>query len=163
MNPTKQEVTMKKMMMIVTMVILFNLGSWSEIHKERQYVNLSFTVWQLKNGVAEAVHRINTPIPEVFRESWICDFVAFEVSEGKATTKVVEKDGFRFVLTAEPNGKLTIQVFEKEKELFRFVHNRPSSVKYIFYGSDHMTYMMELTYTVDNHPIGLLSPGIMKK
>lgn len=154
---------MKKTLIAVVMVLLLGLGSWSETRGESYYVNLSFTVWQMENGAAEAVHRINTPIPEVFRESWICDFVSFDVSDRKAATKVVEKDGFRFVLTAEYKNRLTIQVFEKEKELFRFVHNRPSTVKYIFFGAGGQTYLIEATYTTGNHKIGLLSPGILKK
>ena len=154
---------MKKMLTVMVAVFLFGLGSLSETHEERQYVNLSFTVWQLKNGVAEAARRINTPIPEVFRESWICDFAGLDITYGKAATRVVEKDGFRFVLTAELKEKLTIQVFEKEKELFQFIHNRPSTVDYIFYGSDHKTYLMEITYTADNHPTGLFPPGIRIK
>ena len=154
---------MKKMLIAVVMVLFFCLGSWSETSEKPHYVNLSFAAWQLENGAAEAVHKINTPIPEVFRDSWICDFVTLDVTDGKPSTKVVEKDGFRFVLTAKYKDRLTIQIIEKEKELFRFVHNRPSTVNYIFYGSDHKTYLMEATYTADNHPIGLLSPGILKK
>jgi hypothetical protein len=154
---------MKKTLTGVTIVLMSCLGSWSETHEERQYVNLSFTVWQLKNGVAEAALRINTPIPEVLKESWICDFVSFDVTDGKAATKVVEKDGFQFVLTADYKDRLTIQVCEKKEEQFWFVHNRPSTVNYIFYGINSRTYLIEVTYTADNHPTGLLSPGILKK
>ena len=154
---------MKKTAMALTTVLLLTLISWAEAIEERRYVNLSFTVWQLENGAKEAVNRINTPIPEVLRKSWICDFVSLDVTDEMATAKVVEKDSFRFVLSAEYKDMLTIQVFEKEKEIFRFIHNRPSTVDYIFYGADGMTYMIELTYTSNNHPIGLLSPGIQKK
>jgi hypothetical protein len=159
---TKKEVSMKKMTMTLIMLLMLALIAGAETHEERQYINLSFTVWQLENGAKEAITRINTPIPEVLRESWIHDFVSLDITDGIAVTKVVENDGLRFVLIAEPNIKLTIQVFEKEKELFRVIHNKPSTVDTIFYGSDRKTYMMELTYTADNHPIGLVSPGIRK-
>ena len=96
------EVTMKKMLTAMIAVFLFGLGSFSETHEEQQYVNLSFTVWRLKNGVAEAARRINTPIPEVFQKSLICDFIALDVTYGKAVTRVLEKEGFRFVLTIKP-------------------------------------------------------------
>jgi len=154
---------MKKILLTALLIVALGLPSWAGSGEERHYVNLSFTVWQLENGAAEAASRIDTQIPELLRESWICDFAAFDVTGGQPTTKVVEKDGFRLVMTAEYKAQLTIQVFEKEKELFRFVHNRPSTVDYIFYGSDNKTYMMEVTFTADNYPIGLLSPGILKK
>lgn len=154
---------MKKTLLTTLMVLLFSLGSWPDSREERHYVNLSFTVWKLENEPSEAARRINTPIPEVFTESWICDVIAFDVTERKPINREVGKEGFRFVLTGEYKERLTIQVYEKGKELFRFVHNKPSTVNYIFYGSDHKTYLMEVTYTIGNHQIGLLSPGILKK
>ena len=154
---------MKKMTMVVMTVLLLSLISWAEAIEERKYVNVSFTVWQLENGAKEAALRINTPIPEVFQESWIYEFAALDISAGKAATKAVEKNGLRFDLIAEPNEKLSIQVLEKEIELFKTVHSKPATVDTIFYGSGCKTYLMELTYTAGNHPIGLLSPGIKKK
>jgi hypothetical protein len=74
----------------------------------------------------------------------------------------VEKDQFRFVLNAEPDSLLALQVFEEDKEMFRFVHTRPSAADYIFYGTDGLTYLMEVTYTEGNHRIGLVSLGILK-
>jgi hypothetical protein len=163
MNFTKQEVPMKKMAMVVMMVLLLVLISRPETCEQQQYVNISFTVWKSKAEPTKIAQMIGTPIPRVYRDSWNHDLVSLDVSDRKSHTKILEKDNFRFVLTAEYRDRLTIQVFEKEKELFRFVYNRPSTVDTIFYGSDRMTYMMELTYTADNHPIGLLSPGILKK
>jgi hypothetical protein len=157
------EVTMKKTLTGVVIVLMFYLGSWPEMNGEPYYVNLSFAVWQSKRGPAETARMIHTPIPIVLKDSWCHDLVSLDVSDRKPQTKIFEKENFRFVLTAEYKDRLTIQVFEKEKELFRFVHNRPSTVNYIFYGSDHKTYLMEMTYTTDKHPIGLLSPGILKK
>lgn len=154
---------MKKTAMALITVLLLALISWAGSREEQQYVNLNFIVWQLENGAAEAARRINTPIPEVFKESWICDFITLDVTSGKAATKVMKKGGLRFVLTAENKDRLTIQVYEKEKELFRLIYNRPSTVDTIFYGSDNKTYMIELTYTANNHPVGFLSPGILKK
>jgi hypothetical protein len=154
---------MKKMLITMVAVLWFSLGSWSGTHEDRQYVNLNFTVWKLEKGVKEAIQRINTPIPEIFRESWIYKIISFDVTDGKAATKAVEKDGLRFVLIAKPKGKLTIQVHELGKELFKIVHNRPSTVDTIFYDSKNQTYLVEVTYTADDHPIGLLSPGILKK
>ena len=154
---------MKKMLIAAVTTLLFSLGSWPDMGGEPYYVNVSFAAWQSKRGPAETARMIHTPIPIVLRDSWCHDLVSLDVSGRKPQTKSFEKEGFRFVLTAEYKTKLTIQVFEKEKELFRFVHNRPSTVNYIFYGSDHKTYLMELTYTADNHPVGFLSPGILKK
>ena len=154
---------MKKMVLAAIMVLLIGLVSWPEIRRVPQYVNISFTLWQSEAEPMEIARMINTPIPRVYRDSWNHDLVSLDVSDRKSHTKILEKDNFRFVLTAEYRDRLTIQVFEKEKELFRFVYNRPSTVDTIFYGSDRKTYMMELTYTADNHPIGLLSPGILKK
>jgi hypothetical protein len=163
MEKRKTEDTMKKMLVTTFMVLLIGLGSWTEAREESHYVNLSFTVWKLENGPSEAARRINTPIPEVFKESWICEFLAFEIAEGKPASKELSKDGFRFVLTAEYKGRLTIRVYEKEKELFRFIHNRPSTVNTIFYGADSRAYLIEATHTADNHPIALVPPGILKK
>jgi hypothetical protein len=163
MEKTTAEETMKKMLLATLIVLLIGLISWPEIHKERHYVNLTFTVWKLENGPSDVARRINTPIPEVLRESWICDLMNFDVTEGKPASKELEKDGFRFVLTAEVEGRLTIQVYEKEKELLRFVHHRPSTVHTIFYGADSQTYLIEVTHTAGNHPIGLVPPGILKK
>jgi len=156
---------MKKILIAVVMVLLFglDLDSWSDMGGEPYYVNVSFAAWQSKRGPTETARLIHTPIPIVLRDSWCHDLVSLDVSDRKPQTKIFEKEDFRFVLTAEYKAHLTIQVFEKEKELFRFVHNRPSTVNYIFYGSDHKTYLMEVTYTADNHPVGLLSPGILKK
>jgi hypothetical protein len=154
---------MKKMIMTAMTILLFSFSWGLEGRREKRYVNLGFTVWKLEKGPSEAACRINTPIPEVFRESWICDFITFDVTDGTSAAKVVEKDGIRFVLTAEYRDRLTIQVFEKKQEILRLVHKRASTVDYIFYGADGLTYLMELTYTAGNHPIGLLSPGILKK
>ena len=160
---TKQEVSMKKMAMALMTLLLLTLISWADAIEERKYVNVSFTVWKLENGAKKAALRINTPIPEVFRESWIYEFVSMDITEGKAVTKAMEKDGLRFVLTAEPNKKLAIHVIEKEKDLLRIVLCRPSTIDTIFYGSGCKTYMIELFYSADDHPIGVFSPGIMKK
>jgi hypothetical protein len=157
------EDTMKKMLVTTLMVLSVILGSWTETRKESRYVNLSFTVWKLENGLSEAARRINTPIPEVLRESWIYDFMALDVTEEKTVKRAIEKEGLRFVLTAEEAGRLTIQVYEKEKEVLRFVHSRPSTVNTIFYDTDSRAYLIEAFHTVNNHPIALVSPGIMKK
>lgn len=106
---------MKKMLSTALMVMLASLGIWATSDDERHYVNLSFIVWKLENGPTEAAIRINTPIPEVLNESWICDILSFDVTEGKPVSKIEEKDGLRFVLTAEPNIKLTSR-FMKEKK-----------------------------------------------
>jgi hypothetical protein len=157
------EGTMKKMLVTTLMVLSVSLGSWTESRKESRYVNLSFTVWKLENGPSEAARRINTPIPEVLRESWICDFMVLNVTEEKTVTRAMEKEELRFVLTAEEAGRLIIQVYEKEKEVLRFAHNRPSTVNTIFYDIYGRTYLIEATHTVNDHPIALVSPGILKK
>lgn len=153
---------MKKLAAAATLVILIGMSSSLEAREERKYANVCFTVWQMKDGASEAARRIGTPIPEVFKESWISDIFSLDVTEGKPAAKIVEKDRFRFVLTAEHDSRLDIQVFEKNKEIFRFVHIRPSAADYIFYGTDGLTYLMEVTYTEGNHRIGLVSPGILK-
>jgi hypothetical protein len=163
MKPTEQEETMKKLTIIVMIILTFGLTLLSEIPEKRQYVNLSFTVWKLESGPSEAILRINTPIPKVLRESWICHFMAFDVTQGKAVSRELNRDEFRFILTAEPNAKLTIQVYEREKEEFRFVHNRPSTVNTIFYGANNRAYLIETTHTAADHPLGVFSPGISKK
>jgi hypothetical protein len=159
----KQEERMKKMTLVLTMIFVSALVSGAGMGVERQYVNVSFTLWQSKAEPEELARMINIPIPRLYRDSWHHDLVSLDVSDGKAHTKIFTKDKFRFVLTAEGENRLTLQVIEKNKEIFRFIHNRPSTADYIFYGSDHKTYMVELTYTKGNYPIGLLSPGIIKK
>jgi hypothetical protein len=153
---------MKKLAAAATLAILVGMSPALEAREDRQYANVCFTVWQMKNGASEAIRRIDTPIPEVLRESWICDIFSLDITEGKPVTKVMEKERFRFILTAGSNTGLTIQVYEKGNALFRFDHNRPSAVDYIFYGSDRFTYLMEVSYTTGNHRIGLVSPGILK-
>lgn len=157
------EDAMKKMLWTTVLIVAIGLPSRASSGEGPLFVNISFTVWQSKTEPVKIARMINTPIPRVCRDSWNHDLVSLDVSDRKPKTKIFEKENFRFVLTAEYKDRLTIQVFEKEKELFRFVHNRPSTVNYIFYGSDHKTYLMEMTYTTDKHPIGLLSPGILKK
>ena len=154
---------MKKTLLSMVMILLFGLGYWPEMSGEPNYINLSFTVWQSKRGPAEIARMIHTPIPMVLRDSWCHDLVSLDVSDRIPRTKIFAKENFRFILTADYKAQLTIQVFEKEKEFFRFVHNRPSTVNYIFYGSDHKTYLMEVTYSTGKNPIGLFSPGIQKK
>ncbi len=164
MKHTGEEVRMKKAMTAAFLLaILVGMGLSREAREERQYANICFTVWQMKDGASEAARRIGTPIPEVFRESWTSDIFSLDVTEGKPAARIVEKDHYRFVLTAEPDNRLAIQVFEKDKEIFRFVHTRPSSADYIFTGTDGLTYLMEVTYSSGNHRIGLVSPGILKK
>ena len=159
---------MKKMLLATALIVVFGFTSCAGSGEEPHYVNISFTVWQSKMkpmGAAhiEAGNRINTPIPRVYRDSWNHDLVSLDVSDREPHIKFFEKDNFRFVLTAEYKERLTIQVFEKDKEIFMFVHNRPSTIDYIFYSTDGPTYLMEVCYTIGNHPIGLLSPGILKK
>jgi hypothetical protein len=154
---------MKKKNLALIVVFFWGLASQAETQKEPLYINLSFTVWQLENGFEEAVYRVNTPVPKVFKESWIYDFIAFDISGKKPVTKTIEKETTRFVLTAEHNHHLTIRVFEKEKERFSFTHNRPSTANYFFYGENNRPCFIEVFYSVNSNPIGLLSPGIIKK
>jgi len=153
---------MKKTILAATLIIVLGLGLGADMGKELYYANISFVVWKLNNGPHEAAKVIGTPMPKVFKDSWIYDLVSIDVSDDNPNMKILEKDGFRFILTAESGDLLKILVFEEEKEIFRFVHKRPSTANYIFYGSDGMTYLIEVTYTKDNHPVGLLSPGIIK-
>lgn len=153
---------MKKMAWTTASVLLISLGSWTETRDKHPYANTSFIVWQLEKGAGEASRRIDTPIPEVFRESWLYEYLSFDLSGKSSATKVVEKEGFRFVLIAESTEKLTIQVKDKSEELFRIILCRPSSIKAIFYGRESQAYLIEVFYTVDSHPSGLLSPGIKK-
>ena len=157
------EEVMKKMLLATALMAIFGFRFCVGSGEEPHFVNISFTVWQSKMKPMEAAHMIHAPIPRVYRNSWNHDLVSLDVSDRKPHKKLFEKDNFRFVLTAEYKEQLTIQVFEKDKEIFMFVHNRPSTVDYIFYGTDGLTYLMELCYTIGNHPIGLLSPGILKK
>jgi len=65
----RHEDRMKKILITVVMVLLFGLGSWPETLEERQYVNLSITVWRLENGPVEADRRIQRPVDnQGFRE-----------------------------------------------------------------------------------------------
>jgi len=159
---------MKKTLLAAVLIVIFGFRFCVRSGEEQHFVNISFTVWQTKMkpmGAAhiEAGNRFNNPIPRVYRDSWNHDLVSLDVSDRKPQKKFFEKDNFRFVLTAEYRERLTIQVFEKDKEIFMFVHHRPSTIDYIFYDTDGHTYLVELCYTVGNHPIGLLSPGILKK
>ncbi len=157
------EEVMKKILLAAALIVIFGFRFCVGSGEEPHFVNISFTVWQSKMKPAEAAHMIHTPIPRVYRDSWNHDLVSLDVSDRKPHKKFFEKDNLRFILTAEYKERLTIQVFEKDKEIFMFIHNRPSTIDYIFYGTDGYTYVMELCYTIGNHPIGLLSPGILKK
>jgi len=143
---------MKKMLLATALMAIFGFRFCVGSGEEPHFVNISFTVWQSKMKPMEAAHMIHAPIPRVYRNSWNHDLVSLDVSDRKP-----------HILTAEYKEQLTIQVFEKDKEIFMFVHNRPSTIDYIFYGTDGYTYLMELCYTIGNHPIGLVSPGILKK
>jgi hypothetical protein len=162
MKPRREEVRMKKLAIIALTILSFSLLLTGENPEKRQFVNVSFTVWKLENGASDVARRINTPIPEVFRESWIYEAVSFDVTGGKTTPRVIEKGELRFVLIAEPDGKLMLKVQEEEKELFKIIHTRPSTIDTIFYASDNQAYLIEATSSFDHHPRGVFSPGIRK-
>jgi hypothetical protein len=157
------EEAMKKMLLAAALIVIFGFRFCVGSGEKPHFVNISFTVWKSKMKPMEAAHMIHAPIQRACRDSWGHDLVSLDVSDRKPHNKLFEKDNLRFVLTAEYKDRLTIQVFEKDKEIFMFVHNRPSTIDYIFYDTDGHTYLVDLCYTVGNHPIGLLSPGILKK
>lgn len=144
-------------------VLLSSMISQAEKDETRSYMNLAFTVWHLEYGLSEAAQKVSAPIPQVFKESWINDFIHFDLSRKKPETKVIEKESIRFVITAEQDQSLTIRVIEEGKDRFIFTHSRPSTANYLFYGLDGRTHFIKACYSIDNHPIGLLSPGIRKK
>jgi hypothetical protein len=154
---------MKKTLLAAALIVIFGFRFCVGSGEEPHFMNISFAVWKSKMKPMEAAHMIHALIQRAYIDSWDHDLVSLDVSDRKPHEKFFEKDNFRFVLTAEYKERLTIQVFEKDKEIFMFVHNRPSTIDYVFYGTDGHTYLVELCYTVGNHPIGLLSPGILRK
>ena len=92
---------MKKIILTATLIIVLGLGLGADMGKELYYANISFVVWKLNNGPHEAAKVIGTPMPKVFKDSWIYDLVSMDVSDGNPNMKILEKDGFRFILTAE--------------------------------------------------------------
>lgn len=128
-----------------------------------QFANISITVWRLENSPAEACAKMNTPIPDVFRSSWLYKTMVFKLEPDSEHKKVFSRSDYSFVLNITADRILVINILAKHKELLEFAHKRPSSAKYIFYGENSRPYMLEVLYTLDSRPVPLFTPGILKR
>ena len=155
---------MKKAIYAIIMMGIVALGALSALegNQERIYANLVFTVFELDDVKTDIASKINMPIPEVYTQSWIHHQFSLDISEGELQKKTIEKDNFCFVLTAESQNKLSIQVKYLKQERFYFEHREPSTAHYIFYGPDNCAYLMEVLFTTSDHRTGSMGPGIRK-
>ena len=154
---------MRKVIGITILAITLGFGSWIVAAKKSYYGNLSFTVWKLEKGPEEILQIIGAEISKVIRDSWIHTMFSLDVSDGNPHTKILERDGFRFILTMRYKNRLDIQIFEKDKEKFIFHHKRSSTARYIFYDEESKGYLIEAVFTGGDNRIGLIGPGISIK
>lgn len=154
---------MKKTILFLLIAAIF----WPGIHRleakaERLFANVHLTLWKLENGPAEAARRINTPIPDVYRESMLSTWYSRELIVGKSSDKSYTIDNFSIILKAENPHLLTVVVFEKEKERFELLMKDGATLHTIFYDEASRAYLLEVGVSFADHPVGLVSPGIRR-
>lgn len=154
---------MKKILLACSMSLVAFSVLFARIEERKDLVaNVIFTVYELADAKPEIASRLHTPSPERYSESWIHDYIFLEFKAGSTANKMIEKEGFRFLIEAEAPGRLSVRISYQDQEWFRFEHNKPSTVHYIFYGPDSRVYLAEVLFTTANHRIGPIGPGIRR-
>jgi len=153
---------MKIFLALVLSLMAFSLLSAEENHPKQLYANLVFTVFELDDVKTDIASKIDIPIPEVYTQSWIHTHVSFDIADGTARKKVINKEEYRFILSADSEKNLSIQIMHKNQDRFYFEHRQPSTAHYIFYGPDNRVFLMEVLFTTANHRMGPIGPGIRK-
>jgi hypothetical protein len=153
-----------KKILLISLVTLMAMGiSFAKTEIQgRLIANVSFTVHELGDVKAEIASKLHIPSPEVYTESWIHEFFSLQLVEGKSETKAIEKEGLCFVFRAYAPSRLSIRISYQNQERFRFEHQIPSSVHYVFYGPDSRAYLLEVLFTTADHRIGSIGPGIRR-
>ncbi len=129
---------------------------------DRLYANCVITVFKLDNLEGDVVSKLKMPIPEVYTKSWLHTSLSLDITAEKPQIEMLEKEDLSFILSAESPGKLSIKVMDKNQARFSFEHCNPSSAHYIFFGPNSRAYLMKVVFTVADHRMGPMGPGIKR-
>lgn len=151
---------MKRMFLSLVILILFGFGLWGESIEKPEYGNILLSVWRLDADHRNITPAINATIEKTIKESWLFESVVLDLSEKNSHAKIISKGSFKYQISVESNKTLLINISENNRNIFTFKHMRPSSAKSIFYGSDFVPYLVNVTFTVNDHPVGIIGPGI---
>ena len=157
-----KEAEMKRMFLTAVILMLFGFCIYGESVEKPRYGNIFLSVWRLDADYGNITTAINAPIEKTIKESWLFESIILELDKPNSPEKIITKDSFKFHISAEANGMLLITISENTRNILSFKHHRPSSAEYILYGSDFVPYLINVTFTVNDHPIGIIGPGIRK-
>jgi len=157
-----KEAEMKRTFLTAVILMLFGFSIWGESNEKPRYGNIFLSVWRLDSDYGNITTAITSPIENTIKESWLFESIVLELDKPNSREKIITKDSFKFNVSVEANGMLLITISENTRNILSFKHHRPSSAEYILYGSDFAPYLINVTFTVNDHPIGIIGPGIRK-
>ncbi len=153
---------MKRIALTAAMILALGFGIWGSCSKKPAYGNISFSVWRLDSDYGNLNSAIKAPVEKSIKESWIFETVSFISADKDTNKKAFTKKDLTFYLIMESDEGLLIKISEKGEHRFTFKHHKASSASYIFHGIDFVPYLIRVTFTTGDHPIGIIGPGIRK-
>lgn len=153
---------MKRMFSTAVLLMLFVFCIWGESYEKPRFGNIFLSVWRLDTDYGNISAAITSPIKKTIKESWLFESIVLDLDKPNSPEKIITKERFKFHVSVKSDGILLITISENSRNILTFKHHRPSSAEYILYGSDFAPYLINVTFTVDDHPIGIIGPGIRK-
>ncbi len=90
----------------------------------------------------------------------IGDTLSIPLAGDDAASRVIEKEGYRFALSADSKDGLSIDIFRGYSALHGVRMMKPSSSAFVFYDDNNRKHGIDVAFTVDDYRIGMVSPGI---
>lgn len=156
---------MKKPALVILLIISL-LPSAAAMEKDSSplYANIHITLWKLEMGPSEAAERLSTPIPRVYTESFLSSSYSLDLSDGNSHNRSLAKEDVHIHLNMNtPCRMASFRVTKKGKERLHLIISNSASHHSIFYDEDSQAYLLDVGVTFSSHPIGLLSPGILRR
>jgi len=155
---------LKKSILAAGLTIWASTADLSQVesHIKPQYANVFVTVWQLADDHSDFLEKLRAPIPRIFTDSWLSTSYFQDVADGKLHTKTLEKDTIKIDITSGKIVQLTVHVWEEGELIFKNILLRSSTLRTIFYGKNSQPYLLDVSFSFSDHPIGIIRPGIMR-
>lgn len=157
-----KEAEMKRTFLTAVILMLFGFCICGESVEKPRYGNIFLSVWRLDADYGNITTAIIAPIEKTIKESWLFESIILELDKPNSSEKIITKESFKFHFSVKSDGILVITISENNRNILSFKHYRPSSAEYILYGSDFAPYLINVTFTLNDHQIGIIGPGIRK-
>ena len=146
---------MNKKAALAVLILVGAIGMGAAEEPQR-FANVSFTFWKAGSGAGGIIGF------RELREVLIGDTLSIPLAGSEAASRVIEKEGYRFVLSVESKEGLVIDIFRGGAALHGIRMAGPSGSEFIFYDGNSRKHGIDVTFTVNDHRIGMVSPGIRR-